>query len=183
MDLAPNLPAFAHLVPAEDYLRYRAQMDALSTQIERAANHSRKSSSCTCHSGPPDRHQAETPAVLPTPVPATPAVAPTHGTEPCIGAPECFTVAPLSILWSRVVDDREHPLSTFSWAIPLPAARLDARLPPSSPVPVASPVGLADGPKPRVGTSERFDGDPESCGGYAVTFFTDCTCQEWPEWE
>lgn len=93
-----------------------------------------------------------TTAVLPTPVPAMPAAAPTHGTEPCIGDPECFTVDPLSILWRRVVDDRERPLSTFSWTFPLPAARLDATLPPSSPVPVASPVGLADGPKPRVGT-------------------------------
>lgn len=69
------------------------------------------------------------------------------------------------------------------WAFPLLLiARRDAKLLLSTRVPVVSLV-LEDSPESRASTPKCFNGVPEMCGVYAVTYPTDCTCQEWSEWE
>lgn len=51
------------------------------------------------------------------------------------------------------------------------SARLDLSTPPPAPAPAPPPATPADGPEPRVGSLERFAGDPRTCGA----FITNCS--------
>ncbi|TWW53848.1 hypothetical protein D4764_0266300 [Takifugu flavidus] len=68
----------------------------------------------------------------------------------------------------RAAEANERALVELSDLLSQLSARLQLAVPPASSVPASAPLILQQGPEPRVGEPERYEGNPESCDALVV---------------